>query len=182
MYDPVGGIESIGVLEGGFWSEANAINQLGDVAGTSGAASGQFAVVYSDGILTSLGVLPDATAGSSALGINSSGEVVGISYGTSGPNRAFVWSEGQMWDLSQLITTPGILMYEATGINEHGDIVGTAIVDGRSRAVMLVKQQGSPPTPGVVPEPSTIVMAGLGAVALVGLAWRRRAVASVRGH
>jgi probable HAF family extracellular repeat protein len=74
-----------------------------------------------------LGTLPGDVA-SVALGINDSGEVVGVSLDVSFNLRAFVWQKGVMTDLITLIPADdsSLLPFLAESINARGQIVGQA--------------------------------------------------------
>jgi probable HAF family extracellular repeat protein len=74
-----------------------------------------------------LGTLPgDSKSG--ALAINDRGDVVGVSRNTSGGARAFLWQNGVMTDMNDLIpaNSPLLLLF-AAGINSRGEIVGYGI-------------------------------------------------------
>ena len=94
--------------------------------------------------MTDLGILGGNY--SYAYGINNAGQVVGSSGAAdSGFNHAFLYSNGQMMDLNDLIDPSlGITLTEATGINDHGQIVANGGLD----AYLL--------TP--IPEPSTTAL------------------------
>src|SRR3954471_23163634 len=104
-------ITDLGTL-GGPTSAANAINDLGQVAGaadlTNASPRWQHAFLYTNGIMTDLGVLGEYVNGlgtfsmSMALGINNLGQIVGKSYTTAGRYHAFLYDQGQMNDLGVL--------------------------------------------------------------------------------
>ena len=72
--------------------------------------------------LTELGDLPGGNDESYAYGINSHGQVVGLSSGAAGVQRPFLWSANQIQDLGAL---PGKTQYGfAQAINDLGHIVG----------------------------------------------------------
>ena len=75
--------------------------------------------------MTNLGTLP-GTNQSIAYGINSQGQIVGISQNTNGSNEhAFLVSGGTMQDLNSLINrSSGWTLYQANAINDFGQIVG----------------------------------------------------------
>jgi len=78
---------------------------------------------------TDLGVL--AKGGTSqAWGVNSvnGATVVVGTASVSGGQSAFVWTNGVMTDLNQLITVAGINLQSANAVNSHGQIVGFAHV------------------------------------------------------
>jgi probable HAF family extracellular repeat protein len=80
-----------------------------------------------------LGTLP-GSAKSYAHGVNDSGQVVGYAGTENGEGEihAFLYSDGQMQDLSTLL--PGGRNSIATGINNSGQVVGHAGIDGPPRA------------------------------------------------
>jgi probable HAF family extracellular repeat protein len=91
-------------------------------AGVGGVVNHAF--LWENGEMTDLGTLGGSfsTAFSSgATGINSSGQVVGVSSTASGEQHAFLWENGEMTDLGTLHSESGSV---ATGINSSGQIVG----------------------------------------------------------
>ena len=96
-------------------SVATAINEAGAVAGTFTTASGEaHAFIYRNGSIVDIG------AGTSAYGINDSGDVVGFSARTV-PHQAFVYRDGVITELGGLGT--GIISI-AYDINAAGQVVG----------------------------------------------------------
>jgi probable HAF family extracellular repeat protein len=71
--------------------------------------------------ITDLGVLPGYVA-SEATGINSSGQVVGVSTTNSSSGHAFLYSSGQLTDLGPAVVVP--VFGEGLGINNTGQVVG----------------------------------------------------------
>jgi len=126
------------------------------------------AVLISNGAITDLGVLPGDT-NSSALGINSSGAVVGYSTPqapditlffaaeletASASSHAFVYTNGALYDLNrQLVNGSGWQLASATGINNAGQIVGTGIIQQQQHAFLL--------TPVTPPAINAVVGGGL---------------------
>ncbi len=129
----------------------NDINDAGLVVGYSWPAEGlEHAVLWDGDAVFDLGTL--GTAASRAHAINNPGQVVGYIW-DEGNYRAFVYADGQMSNLNDLIPADsGWSLYEANDINDHGQIVGYGYLDGEMHAFLL--------TP--IPEP-----AGLGLI-LVG--------------
>lgn len=109
-----------------------AINNLGQVVGQVRTADGSTRVAslwQPNGTLTVLGILPGQSA-SSATGINSKGQVVGSTF-DSGSNWSggFIWQNGVLTDLNTLIPEDsGLLIINASNINERGQISGMATV------------------------------------------------------
>jgi probable HAF family extracellular repeat protein len=100
--------------------QANAINTLGQVVGTSSATWSDRAYLYYGGTMTDLGTLGGAISRATGVSVNAGGEVVGGSQnGTQ--YHAFVY-DGTMHDLGTL----GGLSSSANGINDSGVVVGYA--------------------------------------------------------
>jgi len=142
---------SLGGL-GGINSKAFDINSMGWVAGYGDNASGlNNAFIYTDSGMVNLGSLDGGA--SQAYGLNDSGSVVGESDGL-----AFLWDEGEMFDLNTLIDDSlGISLSYAEDINNLGQILVTDSDLGRSYILNPVS---------AVPEPSVIslFLSGLGIV------------------
>jgi probable HAF family extracellular repeat protein len=186
LYD--GTMHDLGVLGGDVGSSvAAAINGGGVVVGTSdtgeytppdpvfggGGYSVQHAFLY-DGTMHDLGTLGGTGYyGVDSIGsdVNSIGQVVGTSFVDDGSGlgisaqHAFIYRDGAMTDLNSLIgSSTGWTLWEATAINDSGQIVGSGTnAAGESHAFLL--------TP--VPEPSTWA-AIIGGVITAGGLWRYR--------
>ncbi len=132
------------------------INDAGQVAGFSQTGDGlERACLWDGPSILNLGSL-GATA-SRAYAINNLGQVVGNIW-DEGHYRAFVYTNGQMHDLNDLIPPHlGWSLCEAEDINDHGQIVGWGSVNGEYRSFLL--------TP--IPEPATAVLLLAGAVLVV---------------
>ncbi|WP_127508561.1 hypothetical protein [Actinoplanes solisilvae] len=137
-----GTITDLGVLERGEreYGRATDINDHAQVVGFSVVRqdpeqSGQHAFLWQNGVLTDL----DRSAyDSMANAINNHGQVAGVRY-IPGGRHAVSWQNGVMTDLG-----PGI----ATGINDQGQIIGSATGTGaalwvRGRAYDLGAPAGS---------------------------------------
>jgi probable HAF family extracellular repeat protein len=149
----------VGLPHTALFAHAVAIDDSGRVAGSAiFPGNVQHAVLWDHGEFLDLGTLAGSSA---ATAINDSGDVVGFSLGAG---AAFLYTEGRMFDLNNLLVEPiGTMLSSAEGINRSGQIVAT----GDNAHVYLLT-----PDP-VAPESSTAVLfvAGLG---LVGTVVRRR--------
>jgi probable HAF family extracellular repeat protein len=124
-----GTLTDLGTL-GGDSSQANAINNAGQVVGWAdtlpGTSTDEDAFLYSDGQMTDIGGLPGAT-NSVATSINDAGQIAGYSSfgaGGGGPGgnpdeNAFLYSAGKIIDLG---TPQGFSV--ANAINNQGQVVG----------------------------------------------------------
>lgn len=130
-----GELIDLGTLPGTTSSRAVAIDDQGDVGGTSWDHGHvhEHAFVWSDGRMTALGTLGGDQSGAAA--IDAAGRVVGMSTTASGATHAFVWQRGVMTDLGAL----GGGQSRATAIDEKGVVVGTSrTARGRDHAVAWV--------------------------------------------
>jgi probable HAF family extracellular repeat protein len=109
---------------------ACAINNSGQVVGhsdlTGDTTFHTFLWTWETG-MQDLGTLPGDFA-STAISINDSGVVVGLSLDSNFNERAFVWSNGSMTDLNSVLTSNPQKLYllQANSINASGEIVGLA--------------------------------------------------------
>jgi len=120
-------------LGGTTWHTPMDINELGDVVGFSnppgpGDPQGDFIAhafywnKHSDEAVD-IGLLGD-DAFSEAFAINSRGQVVGISFGGSNGPRAFIWQNGVLKDLNDLVDIAPDVLQSAQDINDAGQITG----------------------------------------------------------
>jgi probable HAF family extracellular repeat protein len=128
-----GRVIDLGNLGGKVGHSAKAINNNGEVVGSSDIAGDKathaFRWTRNTGI-EDLGTL-DGDGLSNGLAINDQGVIAGISAAPDFSSfRAFVWSGGVMTDLNQLIpSTSALYLLTACSINARGEITGFA-VDG----------------------------------------------------
>ncbi|WP_232291804.1 HAF repeat-containing protein [Frankia sp. QA3] len=115
-----GTLHDLGTL-GGPSSTAVAVNERGQVVGSSDTATGaRHAVLWERGRTIDLGTLPGDSA-SSAVAINSAGQVLVSSSGAA--NGAFLWQAGRRIPLQ----VPGGDL-DAVGLNDQGVVCGTVTV------------------------------------------------------
>jgi probable HAF family extracellular repeat protein len=105
---------------------ANAINNAGEIVGGASFPGHPFsAYVRKYGVALNLGVLGDDCF-SEALLTNSQGQVTGQSFSCDlSSARTFLWQNGQMFELNQLIRSPHSISFtQAFVINDEGEIGG----------------------------------------------------------
>jgi probable HAF family extracellular repeat protein len=117
------GIKELPIIDGDSYGSATAINNEGQVVGSSGdCTSGpRHALLWTNGTVTDLGNLGGLF--NTATAINNHGQVVGLSNlpGDKFVLRGFVWQNGVMINLGVF---PGDVHSLALGINDKGQIVG----------------------------------------------------------
>ena len=145
-----GQMRSLGTL-GGAWSQAFAINDLGQITGQAyiNGDIGADAFLYDGGVMQDLGTITSPSGGngqySYGFGLNSTGVVVGESTYQKNPTsivyHAFVYSSGKMQDLNALIPAgSGWTLSTAYSINDAGQIVGYGTHNKQQRAFLLTPQ------------------------------------------
>lgn len=126
-------VTDLGTL-GGNATEAHAINNAGQITGSSNLKTGaSHAFLYSSGKISDIGSLGGTSA--IGLGINSSGQAVGYSTQADGSYRGFLFSNGVMTALPTLSGNYGT----AYGINNSGQIVGNSLNASNIAAGILIQ-------------------------------------------
>lgn len=130
IWSRASGIRDLGTLGGDGSSNANAINNLGQVVGNAYAPDGRFHAFFWSprGGMRDLGLFgsrPDSA--SVATAINDAGEVVGAATLNNGNYHAFLWTRQKgLHDLGTLGGTTST----ALGITEDGLVAGVSTVRG----------------------------------------------------
>ena len=63
-----------------------------------------------------------------ALALNDAGQAVGYAVPDNGPTTAFLWQEGRLWDLNDLVMLPDDHIGRAVDVNELGQMAATGPV------------------------------------------------------
>jgi probable HAF family extracellular repeat protein len=151
LWTPASGFVNLGVLPGfTFASIANDINDADAVVGSvqaSPSLTHGFLWTAADG-MRDLGELPGGQEFADARAINERNQVVGYSTTAAplgaNPGRAVLWQNSAIYDLNQLIDPADplagtVLLTQANGINDRGQIVGigTSVIEERGVAFLL---------------------------------------------
>ena len=147
---------------GGINSVGNSINASGQVTGSYDLNNGTHAFIDNAfGQMSDLGTLVFGR-GSWGNSINSSGQVTGQAEIGNFIYHAFVTDNGVIKDLNTLLadSVTDWVLNDARGINDAGQITGTGVHNGMTRAFVL--------TPvSAVPVPGTVWLFGSGLVGLL---------------
>jgi probable HAF family extracellular repeat protein len=127
-------VTDLGTLPGGGTTQAYAVNDVGQVAGSSGAS----AFRWQNGKMTKLGQSNGAAPGA----INHGGDIVG----TSSAYLPWVWTgSGNIKDLNGLIPkNSGWILQDARGLNDAGQIVVNGQKSGSSVGACLLTPASAP--------------------------------------
>jgi probable HAF family extracellular repeat protein len=138
-------------LGGTTWHTPMDINERGDVVGFSnppgpGDPEGDFIAhafywnKHSDEAVD-IGVL-EGDAFSEAFAINSRGQVVGVSFGGLNGSHAFLWQNGVLRDLNDLVDIAPDVLQSAQDINDAGQITGRVRDAATGQVLMFVATPG----------------------------------------
>ena len=125
------------VIKLGIHGIAQAINNKGQIL--IDYSAGQ-TVLWQHGHLRFLPV-PPGSSEAWAHGINDRGQIVGETDAAQ-DSRAVLWQGKRVFDLNTRISPhSGWVLTDATGINNHGQIVGHGLFRGQKRAFLLTPQE-----------------------------------------
>jgi probable HAF family extracellular repeat protein len=126
----------LGVLPGGEYSSASAINDAGEVAGASNTGNAIVPFIWKPtGGLQRIPLLPGDKCGQ-GFGINKYGHLVGYSSGPNGA-RAFLWTRST--GVRNLGSLPGGSYSTAREVNDSDEVAGTSASPVGDRAVLWMK-------------------------------------------
>lgn len=181
------GTQDLGQLPGNTWTQLQAINARGDVAGVSGPGLNDGASLVfagADGKLVDLGNLPHdpkADPGWSLTvgGMNDLNQIVGTAVmhywgGATGMTHAFLYDPAKqaILDLNDLLPGTDWVLTDAVGINDAGQVIGYGLLDGVRHGFVLDLNTRAI----AVPEPTPLALLALAAAAgLVRSSRRSRA-------
>ena len=125
-------------VPGGTICNAQAINNHDEIIGSCDLPNGiAHGVLWRNGSIEDLGTLGGEESPSTALDINSLGQVVGTSE-DDGKIRAFLREKGKMIDLNKLVpANSGWKLLVASRINDKGEILGRGYFRGSIHAFLL---------------------------------------------
>jgi probable HAF family extracellular repeat protein len=135
----------LGYPKGGLNSRGNALNNRGDVcgdyviAGQTGPGAVRHACLWSNGQAIDLGVFSPFER-SVAMDLNDHRQVVGSCHTSTGGGEGFIWQNGVMANLNDLIPpNANVQVKLAKAINNSGQIGadGMDLTDGREVALRL---------------------------------------------
>jgi len=123
-----GEVTDLGPIPGGYASKAKVINSAGKIAGDGKIPEGRsydwHGFLYSEGEMIDIGTLP-TFAESRVRDMNDHGTIVGYCDESNEEprNTAFVWRNGTMWNLNDLIPPDsGFYLTSGKAINNAGQI------------------------------------------------------------
>jgi len=140
-----GSMMDLGTL-GGTYSSASAVNDLGEVIGFSSLEDESIyhAFLHTGGVMLDLGTLGGPYSFANAL--NNRGQVVGDADDVDEAMRAFLWENGVMTDLNDLLPDGSLWdLWSALHINDAGQVMGLGLYDGQFAWFLLQLPGGNQP-------------------------------------
>lgn len=121
---------NLGSIDDTGYSEARAINDKGQATGWSLTKEGTYAAFISDGS-NPMQAIPGFGGDTKAYAINTHGHVVGDGRDTDGGQHAFLYKDGQLHDLYEML--PAVDKANWKELREAYSISDTGVVVGRGR-------------------------------------------------
>ncbi|MFZ0562412.1 MAG: DUF3466 family protein [Terriglobales bacterium] len=148
----------LGNLGGMAWNTPSAINNKGEIVGFSNTSGDENAGLNPHAFLWTkengmqdLGTLAGDSV-SEAVSLNDQGQIVGLSCvdNTFSNCHGFLWQDGMMTDLNNLIQPGNLSIYTANDINSSGEITGVAIDSATGEFLAMIAVPG-PYNPSAAP-------------------------------
>lgn len=142
LWDAEGQPRDLGNIGGTQWNTPDAINDRGVVTGfanvpaapTAGTLYPNAFIWTAQAGMRDLGTLPGDQI-SEGLGINDRDQIVGLSCQANFVNcRAFIWQDGKMSNLNELVTGFSGTLVNAGDINDRGEVTGQASIGSSTTA------------------------------------------------
>ncbi len=131
----------------GLNATANGMNDVGQVVGEASNGAVSQPVLWNNDETHTPSVLPllPGDDGGYALDINNQGTGIDFDWSLNAvaKARATVWQDGAPLDLQAALdplSGAGVVLTEVKALNNAGQIVGTAVIGGQTRAVLLTPQ------------------------------------------
>ncbi len=161
-------MKNISSLEGGLYTSASDINNSGQIVGLFGGPNAYYAFLWEDDVIQNLGFLEGHNS-SGASDINDFGQVVGVSRKSGGEASAFLWEDGTMYDLNDLLPSGSDWQLDvANAINNNGQIIGNGWINGQEHAFLMT------PITQPIPEPTSMLLLGTGLLGLLGFKKKKK--------
>lgn len=115
-----------------------ALNDRGHVAGEDSSSYAFRTLLYRNGVWRDLGILPGDDRGLRPTAINNSDWVLGYSEGPGEAYRPFLYANGKLHDLNDLIPpNSGWTLIWAKDLNNRGEIVAYGSYQGKGAGLLL---------------------------------------------
>jgi probable HAF family extracellular repeat protein len=118
------------------------INDHGVASGSSGTLDTRRAVIWKNGSVMALDLLPGAEVADGG-DINNFEQIVGVALGPAGATRAFFWDDGTTTELPPL-TAPNVYAATPSALNDWGVVVGTTYITGGLGGIATLWIAGRP--------------------------------------